>query len=398
MRLTDISIKALQPPLKGQVTYTDDTVPGFGVRVSQGGVKSFVVVYGRSRRRATLGRYPTISLQDARRAAKELLAERTLGKKDTPPIDFEEALTLFLSTHFPDNYPKPRTKAETKRLLEKHFLAPLRHEKLADIQTQEVSRVVDRLQDTPSEARHAFAAIRQFFNWASGRGYVLRSPCEGLRAPGHAVSRDRVLTNAELKFVMTRAREDNSTFNRIVLLLLLTGQRRNEIASLRAEWIDFKKRTITLPPSLTKNKRQHTVPFGKMAEVVLKAAVADMEKRERDQEEKCSLLFPARGKDTPFAGWSKAKPDFDEGCPVPHWTLHDLRRTCATNLAALGVPVHVTEKLLNHVSGTTSGIVAVYQRHTYLDEMRAAIEAWESHLRALTQGKAGTPLLPLGKP
>ena len=391
MRLTDISIKALPPPAKGQVTYTDDTVPGFGVRVSQGGVKSFVVVYGRSRRRATLGRYPTISLQDARKAAKQLLAERALGKRDATPIDFEEALTLFLSTHFPTGYPKPRTKAETKRLLDRHFLAPLRHEKLADIQTEEISRIIDRLQGTPSEARHAFAAIRQFFNWAAGRGYVSRSPCERLRAPGQAVSRDRVLTNNELRRILARARADDSTFTKIVQLLLFTGQRRDEIASLRPEWIDFKNRTITLPPQITKNKRQHTFPFGKLAGAVLKAAMTKMEDEKKDEEkkEKPKLLFAARGRNTPFAGWSKAKPAFDSGCPISHWTLHDLRRTCATNLAALGVPVHVTEKLLNHVSGTTSGIVAVYQRHTYLDEMREAIEAWEKFLRPLG-GKAPT--------
>jgi hypothetical protein len=101
MHLTDISIKAIQTPPSGQVTYSDDSLPGFGVRVSQGGVKSFVVVMGRSRRRVTIGRYPTISLQKARGRAKELLAERTLGKREIPIARFEDALTLFLSTHFP---------------------------------------------------------------------------------------------------------------------------------------------------------------------------------------------------------------------------------------------------------------------------------------------------------
>jgi hypothetical protein len=90
------------------------------------------------------------------------------------------------------------------------------------------------------------------------------------------------------------------------------------------------------------------------------------EEKNEEKKQKPQLLFPARGKDTPFAGWSKGKPAFDTGCAIEPWTLHDLRRTCATNLAALGVPVHVTEKFLNHVSGTTGGIVAVYQRHTYI--------------------------------
>ena len=385
MQLTDISIKALKPPAKGQVTYTDDTVPGFGVRISQGGIKSFVVVHGRNRRRTTIGRYPTISLQDARKAAKTLLAEQTLGKYTTAPISFEEALKLFLAAHFPANYQKPSTKKETTRLLQKHFLSSFRRAKLTDIQARDISRVIDRLHPTPSEARHAFAAIRQFFNWAVTREYVSSSPCERLRPPGRAVSRDRVVNDDELKLILAHAVAEDSTFNNIVLLLLLTGQRRNEIASLQSDWIDFKAKTITLPALVTKNKRPHTFPFGKMAETILKGALDKAEKRVPEDAEQDAplLLFPARGKDTPFAGWSKAKPDFDKGCPVAHWTLHDLRRTCATNLAALGVPVHVTEKLLNHVSGTTSGIVAVYQRHAYMNEMQAAIKVWEKHLQSL---------------
>jgi integrase len=375
MHLTDISIKALQPPLSGQVTYTDDSLPGFGVRVSKGGVKSFVVVMGRSRRRLTIGRYPTISLQKARGRARELLAERTLGKREIPIARFGEALTLFLATHFPENYPKPRTKQETTRLLNRHFLPSLRHEKLEDIQVHHISKIIDSLQASPSVARHAFAAVRQFFNWAARRGYVERSPCERLKPPAPSKSRDRILSHAELKVVLMVARSEDTTFNNIVLLLLLTGQRRSEIGSLRFEWIDFENRTITLPSEVTKNKRQHTFPFGKMAEAILK-------KRKTN-----GFLFPARGKSTPFNGWATLTPRFRENCKLSPWTLHDLRRTFATNLAALGVAVHVTEKLLNHVSGTTGGIVAIYQRHSYMDEMRTAVDRWENLLEPLLTSK-----------
>ena len=100
-------------------------------------------------------------------------------------------------------------------------------------------------------------------------------------------------------------------------------------------------------------------------------------------------LFPAsrakaRGKlTTSFNGWSKSKETFDKGCEISPWTLHDLRRTFATNLAALGTPIHVTEKLLNHVSGTTGGLVGIYQRHAYADEMRTAMLTWEKRLSAI---------------
>ena len=322
-----------------------------------------------------MGRYPTISLQQARKAAKEVLAERTLGKRNAPTIKFQEAVNSYISTHFPDGYLKPRTRRDTERLLNRHFLPSLRHEKLADIQTHNISRVIDRLKSTPSEARHAFVAARQFFNWAVGRRYIERNPCQGLQPPPPSKVRDRVLTNDELKLVLARAKAEDSNFNRIVQLLIYTGQRRGEIAALRAEWIDFENKTITLPSAITKNKRVHCFPFCSLTEEVLKSGRTE------------GLLFPARGKDTPFNGWGKTKIAFDEECLIEPWTLHDLRRTFATNLAALGTPVHITEKLLNHISGSTSGIVAVYQRHAYIDEMREAIKRREKFLRALEKKK-----------
>jgi integrase len=380
MRLTELSIKALKTPPEGQVTHTDDTLSGFGVRVSQGGLKSFVLVYGPGRKRVTIGRYPIISLKDARAKAAEILAEYTLGKRDNPSSKFGDAVDLFLTTHFPPNYPKPRTKLETARLLKRHFVPPFRREEVCDIQTHRISHIIDQLQATPSEARHAFAAIRQFFNWAVGRRYVNQNPCAGLRPPGKAIARQRVLDATEVKCVLETVRSEHTAFHNIVELLILTGQRRNEIASLRAEWVDFEARTITLPPEITKNRRTHVFPFGPAAEAVLR----------RGQKE--GLLFPARCTDkaTVVNGWSKLKPALDRLCPLAPWALHDLRRTCATNLAALGVPVHITEKLLNHISGTTGGIVAVYQRHAYLDEMREAIELWEDHLRSLFEERAQT--------
>lgn len=388
MRLTDIAIKALKAPAKGQVTYFDDSLPGFGVRVSKSGAKSFVVVHGRNRTRTTLGRYPTVPLRKARIKARGIIAERSLGIREVPAIRFEEALELFLSSHYPENYPKPSTKKETTRLLKKHFLPPFRHEKLEDIQAHMISRVIDRLQSSPSMPRHAFAAIRQFFNWATQRGYIEQSPCARLRAPPPSAPRERVLNNKELKAVLALASSENTIFNNIILLLLYTGQRRGEIASLQADWINFADQTITIPGLITKNKRSHTFPFGKLSKAILKTALLRAESSSELGNEKANarkLLFPARGSNAPFNGWSKAKPIFAEKCGISPWVLHDLRRTFATNLAALGVPIHVTEKLLNHVSGTTGGIVSVYQRHTYLEEMRRAIEEWEQHLRSLTK-------------
>ena len=373
--LTDLTIKSLPLPAQGQLTYTDDTLPGFGLRISQGGVKSFVLVHGRSRTRTTLGRYPIVSLQQARTKAKELLAERTLGKQDTPNISFETALTEFFEAHISTK--RPKTALEIKRLLNKHFLPPLRHERLHEITTHRLSKIVDSLLSTPSEASHAFAAARLFLRWAVRRRLLLKSPLDGAQSPALGVPRARVLTADELAKVFLAARAEPSAFSSIVQLLILLGQRCGETARLRSEMIDLKTRMITLPASLTKNRREHRFPFGKMAERILKSGAKE------------GLLFSARGQpEEVFSGWSKCKVALDERCGIEPWTLHDLRRTFATNLAALGTPIQVTEKLLNHVSGTTGGIVAVYQRHSYEPEMRAAITRWERHLSRLLKRAA----------
>jgi len=372
--LTDITIKNLKPPESGQLTYTDDDLPGFGVRISQGGVKSFVVVHGRSRTRTTLGRHPIVSLQQARKRAREILAERTLGKQGSPNINFDNALREFIDAHISTK--RPKTAREIQRLLNKHFRPPLRHERLHEIATHRLAKIIDGLRSTPSEASHAFAAARLFFRWAVRRRLLTKSPLDGAQSPARAVPRTRVLTPEELAKIFLAARSEPSAFSSIVQLLILTGQRCGETSKLRAEMVDFDTRTITLPASLTKNLREHRFPFGKMAERVLKSGA------------KSGLLFSARSRpDEVFSGWSKCKAALDKRCKIKSWTLHDLRRTFATNLAALGTPIHVTEKLLNHISGTTGGIVAVYQRHAYEDEMQVAVTRWERHLGRLLKRK-----------
>ena len=209
--------------------------------------------------------------------------------------------------------------------------------------------------ETPVLANNAFARIRTLFRWARRRRYITHSPCEGLQLPSRLVARSRVLSDEELALVLKGA--TSYPFGMIVQLLILTGQRRREIGGLRWDYIDEKGRTITLPASLTKNKRQHTFPYGNMCAEVL-SGIPKVDE---------VYLFPARGNpEHSYSGWSKGKAALDGLCPIAPWTLHDLRRTVATNLAALTVPPHVTERLLNHVSGTVSGVAAIYNRHAYL--------------------------------
>ncbi len=372
-KLTDIAIKQLPLPRRGQQSYYDD-LSGFGVRISQGGARTFFVLLG-SGKRHTIGKYPVISLSEARTEAKRLLAERTLGKTRPTSLPYEDGLKLFLSSCQQRN--KPRTVSDYRRILNRHFR--FGRKRLCDITPQDVATCIDRLRATPSEANHAHITAKVFFNWARRSHYLDRSPLEGTLPPARTLARERVLNDKELAAVFRAALGGDDNFSNIVALLVLTGARRGEIASLRWDYIAEENALITLPTSVTKNARVHALPYGRFAAHIFERVPRVSE-----------YLFPAsrdtvRGKPTTiFNGWGKAKADFDKRCSVD-FRLHDLRRTFATNLAALGTPIQVTEKLLNHVSGSLGGIVAIYNRHSYLNEMREAIRLWEAKLKAVIQ-------------
>lgn len=370
--LTEIVVRAAKKPERGQVTLWDGALKQFGVRISQGGAKSFIVLLGSGRRR-TIGRYPTISLAQARACAKEILAEHTLGRHRLPSVSWDTARAAFLAECTQKN--RPRTVEDYTRLLKRHF--PFGHRPIADITKSDITQRTDRLVARPAEQIHGLIAAKVFLNWAVRRGYLDHSPCDGLRH-SKGPARERVLTDTELRVVLRTAVRGRDTFSSIVALLVLTGQRRGEIASLRWEWIDRNASTITIPSNITKNKRRHTFPFGELV-----ASLID------HVPQKNEYIFPAirthrKGKPTAsFNGWSTSKRAFDRKCPIPHWTLHDLRRTFATGLAGLGTPPHVVERLLNHASGKISGVAAIYNRFSYMQEMREALSRWDAHLMAL---------------
>ena len=369
MRLTDLLIKNLKLPEIGQKTYFDDSFRGFGLRVSQGGSKSFVLMFGKDRKLRTIGRYPDMSLADARKKAKqtqgELLSESTQDQEPSPSISFFDARDRFLRAA--RDRTKPSTMDEYQRLLHKHF----HYEKqLSAITRQDVMEALCALRDKPSIEQHAFVALRTMFNWCILHGYMTASPLPPLRFK--TISRTRILTDAELAAVWHRACAVGHPYGTIVQLLVLTGQRRGEIAGLRRSWIRHNE--IVFPLGFTKNKREHTIPLGRLAQGIIQG-VPDTG----------DMLFPSRISDeTPFNGWSKAKVAFDAPLRLPEYTLHDLRRTYSSNMARLGVPIHVTEKLLNHVSGTVSGVAAVYNRYNYQTEMRDAALSYERFLVSIT--------------
>ena len=263
--LTDISLRSLPLPANGQVTYWDENLPTFGVRVSQGGTKSFVVIHGRDRKRHTLGRYPSIGLKAARTEAKKLQAELVLGLHKTTSVTFNEARERYLEICEQKN--KPRTVNDYRRIFKRHFRFGKMH--IKDITRADIQRRLDKLKKTPSEQNHAFVALRIFFNWAAREELVEISPMFNMRSVSKMISRDRILTDKEICEVFEASKNHPYPFGAIIGLLILTGQRRSEISALEWDWIDFENRTITLPKSLTKNKHLHVFPYGDMVAEVL---------------------------------------------------------------------------------------------------------------------------------
>lgn len=382
MKLTDLLIRALLFPPKGQKTYWDDTLRGFGCRVSQGGTKSFVVQHGVDRRLITIGPYPIISLADARTEAKRILAEMILGKHRPRSVRWDEALHPYLAACREKN--RPRTVQSYTRLLNRHF--PFKRQQLADITHEDIERKLANIK-APAERNHALVAVKAFLSWCQKppRRYIAHNPCEGMTQTKRK-GRKRILSDAELAAVFSAALEGTDTLSPIIALLILTGQRRGEIAALRKTWCNTSQRLITLPDSITKNKVEHTFPYGPLVESVLER---------RSNWVEVDLYFPPYRSHvravptTTYAGWSKDKKAFEKRCGVSKWTLHDLRRTFATRIAELGILPHVVERLLNHRLGAIktetilTDVAEVYNLASYLPEMRSAVALWEVRLTAL---------------
>ena len=221
--------------------------------------------------------------------------------------------------------------------------------------------------------------------WAISRGIIDRSPCEGVTAPSLETRRDRVLSDAEIRMAWAAFDSVGWPFGPIAKLLLLTGARRDEVAGMRWDEIDLASRVWSLPKGRVKNKRDHVIPLSDAALRIIDSLPHMGES---------GFIFTTTLR-SPVSGFSRAKSAIDkaivegmkaqvndrETIKAPeHWTLHDLRRTLATNLQKVGVKLEVTEAVLNHISGSRAGIVGVYQRHAYADEKRVALDAWANRL------------------
>jgi integrase len=362
IRLTDLSVRALKFS-DAQTTYWDDALPAFGVRVGRR-TKTFIVVQSGGRR-TKVGSYPNTSLQDARKAAKLLLASPP-SPATRAAVTVMQAATLFLEAHAQKN--RATSTTETARLLRKHFLPAFGASPLGEVTTDHIATLVDGLIKTPATANHAFAAMRTFFNWAVARRYLKQSPVAGLALPTKPGQRDRVLSESELVAIYRAALQMGHPFGHIVIVCIHTGMRRSEVATLK--WSYITTEHITIPGELTKNGQQHILPN----------LIGDTLRRIPKTSE---FLFSSDA-GTPFSAWSKNKRKLDKRCDVADWVIHDLRRTFATKMAEWQIaPPHVIERILNHTVGSMTPIARIYNRWNYLAEIKDAMQRYEARLVGL---------------
>jgi integrase len=387
--LTARALQAIKPA-NSRKEIPDAYLRGLYFIVQPSGMKSWAVRYrhGKRTRKLTIGVYPAIDLKTARELAAKALRSvaegRDPGQEKTQvrnaKLDtIDGAIAQFIERHCKQSN-RPRTVKSTELLLRLHVLPRWRGRPVNSVTRRDVLDMVDRVIDagTPVAANRALTATKTFFNWCIGRDIISVSPCAGVKPPTAERARDRILTDNELCLVWHAAEEIGWPFGPLVQMLIVTGQRRDEVAKMQWSEIDLKERLWTLPRERAKNDRPHSVPLSPLAISILKSVPRITG----------AFVFTTNGK-TPSSGYSHARRRFDARLPqeMPAWRWHDLRRTLASGMARLGINLPTIEKVLNHVSGSFGGIVSVYQHHDFADEKRKALEAWSAHVEKLISGK-----------
>lgn len=376
--LTDKTIEALKPQEKRYEVH-DLRCPGMSLRVERSGRKTFTIKfrYGVEQKRMKLGVYSRLSLATAREKAVELLRQVDEGidptkRRRTPNMRVEAVCRQFISLHA---QARNRSWREAERILEREFIAPFAQRDVREIKRYDVLEIMDAAiaRGSGYQANRILSHVRKFFNWCVERGIVDVSPIVGLKAPTKEQSRDRVLNDDEITRLLHVCKNEVYPFRYFIPLLLATAQRRGELTQMRWSEIDFEAKLWVIPGSRAKNGKPNVVPLSDFALDVLNEVPRFLD---------CDFVFTTT-RNTSLSGFTKMRKRLAERSQTSGWRLHDLRRTAASGMARATVAPHVIEKVLNHVSGTISGVAAIYNRYGYDVEKRKALDAWGAHLARL---------------
>ncbi len=411
-RFSDRLLQSIKPPPAGErpVEHWDELVRGLGFRVGHSGTRSFHVmtrVHGRQVRQV-IGPYPATKLKDAREEAGEIIrqARKGVNPREERRQARREAERAQRDTFaavvedFIEKYAKPRNRrwAETHRTFTVNVIPAWGKRPIASITRRDVIELLEKIdrERGPYMSNRTLAAVRRLFSWAVERDVIDTSPAANVKPVGKEVSRDRVLTDDELRAFWKATEGDDYPWAPFLRTLLLTAQRRSEVATMRWQDLDLdsEKPLWSIPRELVKADRVHDVPV--VPEIV--GILKDLPRHQGPH------VFTTGDGTAPISGFTLAKRRLDEKMveimheaeeeagddpetvELPRWTLHDLRRSAASHMAQLGFPPHVVGAVLNHSPGGTHGITAIYVRFRYDDERRQALEAWARQLEQIVAG------------
>ena len=386
----------------------DQTLPGFGLKITPKGKKVYVVQYrmggrGFTLRRYTIGPHGVFTPEEARERARKVRQtvcdgiDPMLLKKQERLNTIEKLIQGFIQSR---RRKGRRSADEIQRVLEREIGKTWRGRPVASITKPDIHHVLDAIMDRGSSviANRTLAHLKTMFNWAKSRGIITQSPADNIEKPGEEVARERAPDDTELAEIWHAARKLEWPFEPAIKLLILTGQRREEVGQMRWSELKLSQGIWTLPATRTKNGQPHNIHLSPLALNVI-GTVTPIDD--------CDLVFSTNGK-TAISGWSKAKrrvdeeiaaarraqarahgEDADKVKPMPEWRIHDLRRSVATGLSNLGVPPIVADRILNHVPKKQKGqIMFVYNRAEYAKERKQAMDLWGRHLEQIASGLA----------
>jgi integrase len=401
--LTTKAVEAFKPDPDKRREVPDPGLSGLYLVVQPSGAKSWAFRYrwGGKPKKLTLGRWPVMGVADARRAASD--AAEAVDRGDDPGAAKKEAKAERMAAQLAErdtvaklveqfdrrHLSRLKSGRTVRRELDRHVVAVWGERDIHTITKRDVIDLLDGIADSGRAvtANRVRAYLNKFLGWCVERDVIATSPATGVKPVAKEAARDRVLSDDEIRWFWQACGEVGQPFGPLARLLLLTGQRLGEVAGLTDA--EIAGDTWHLSAERTKNGRAHDIPLSEAASAVLRGV-------ERVKGP-AGYVFTTTG-ETPVSGWHRARNNIAErmaeaaererGEPVeiPHWTFHDLRRTAATGMARLGIPVRITEATLNHVSGTAAGIVSVYQRYDYADEKRQALDAWGRYVAQLVEG------------
>jgi integrase len=439
-KITKRAVDAVQAGQRDEFLWDTD-LTGFGLKVSPAGGKTYIFQYRLARpgearstapRRYTIGRHGALAPDQARELAHklaamvatgidpfELEAERRAAKdlarneaeqraRIESDLAFDRYSPLWLADYEHEKGRRPSSVRLATGIVGNHLMPAFKSKPMPHIDRADLQKVLDAIPPKQKALRRAvYAYASVLFGWAVKRGDIAANPIDTMGKPEAPKARERVLADAELAKILQASLTD-AVFGPFYRLLILTGQRRAEVAGMDWSELDKSAAIWTIPADRAKNGVAHIVPLSASALAELESianARADA-KNDDNAEDKGEWpnggpVLTTNGK-TAISGFSKAKRALDASIataanngPLPDWRIHDIRRTVATGFQRLGIRFEVTEAVLNHVSGARSGVAGIYQRHDWKDEKRAALDVWARHVASIMMPAEQGNVVPL---